>query len=141
MPQHPRQHLPLKALLTPHGFDVPLEPRQPCSKCLLRCRRIAPVQPGFERFHEQLGARASRPSGDPIQSSTKLLGQKELMPDLLRLHASLSLSVAGRHFVPLIIGMADCLFDAGSSIATKPTNSHADLGSLSFATEGPTDRP
>jgi hypothetical protein len=40
--------------MTSYCFDVPLESRQPCSERFFRRRGIAPVQPGFQRFHEQL---------------------------------------------------------------------------------------
>jgi hypothetical protein len=81
-------------LLAPDGFNVTLKPRQPGSKGLLSGRRIATVQPSFQRFDEQLRPRAPRSSGDPLQSSAELLGQKELMSNLLRLHESLA-SAAG----------------------------------------------
>src|SRR5687768_17131565 len=86
MSQHPCEHLPLKALLAADCFDMPLEPRQAGSKCLLCCGRIAAIQPGFQRFHEQFRTSASSSAGDPVQPGAELLWQKELMPNLLRLH-------------------------------------------------------
>ena len=91
MTHHSCEHLPLKPLLTTHGFDVALEPREPCSNGFLRCRGITTVQPAFERFHEQFRARPPGSTGNTIQSGTELLGQKELMPDFLRLHVNLTI--------------------------------------------------
>ena len=90
MPQHSRQHLPLKSLLAPYRFDVALEARQTCPKCLLSCRRIATIQPSFERFHEYFRPRTSCSMGDPVQARAKLLREKELMPNLLRVHRNLA---------------------------------------------------
>lgn len=87
MSQHPRQDFPLKSLVPPHGFDVTLEPGEPCPQSFLSCSGTAAVQPGFERFHEQLRTCPPRPSGDAIQPGAKLLRHEELMPNLLRLHA------------------------------------------------------
>lgn len=90
VPQHSRQHLPLKSLLPPYRFDVAFEARQPWPQRLLGRRGIAAVQPRLKGFHEKFRARTSCSSGDPIEAVAELLGKEELMPNLLRLHASLA---------------------------------------------------
>jgi len=121
MSQHACKHLPLKSLLPPDSFYVPFEPRQPRSKTLLGRGRIASAQPRFERFDEHLGTRPSRSIGDPVQAAAELLGQEELMPNLLRLHAK---SRCGRMSpIPTVIwGKHDCLSDAPAALCHEPTH-------------------
>lgn len=94
----------------------------------------------LERFHEQFRPRATRSSGDAIQAGAELLGQKELMPNFLRLHASLAAAE-----MPSSYGRSasrrDGLSDAVRSTFGTPITLHADLGSLPLPSEGPADRP